>query len=108
MVADRPLHSNHPSLPAACLPINIIHIRTQSTPGSHEAVVALICGDFDLTLCCVALHIEHNLQFQFLECENAFRALGDRKLVVRDVAFSRGLYAAMQRITKYIQRGLTW
>ena len=72
MVADRPLHSNHPSLPAACLPINIIPIRTQSTPGSHEAAVALICGGFDLTLCCVALHIEHNLQFQFLEVKMRF------------------------------------
>ena len=107
MVADRPLHSNHPSLPAACLPINIIHIRTQSTPGSHEAAVALICGGFDLTLCCVALHIEQS-SISIPRSENAFRALGDRKLVVRDVVFSRDAYAAMQRITKCIQRGLTW
>ena len=59
---------------AAALPVNLIRIRAFRDLRESKDAPRLVCGSFDMTLCCVALaNINEDISFQpCLSYNNAF------------------------------------
>ena len=98
-------------IPAAVMDINLILIRVNGTPSPCEQRRAFLCRGFDITACCTSLLVDVDGTYEVEGCEGAIEALTRGRLALRETSFRGGVWGVapqMERILKYLLRGLRW
>ena len=98
-------------MPAALLPINIIHVELRPD-CAEEAVEAdvreCVCNNFDQAACCMTLSVSSEFEYEYRAFNGAADCLLHRRLVLRPQAFSchpTNITKQMERIQRYVDRG---
>ena len=107
-IALQPRTSPYPNTRSVTIcPINI----RQVSAYDDEDLGAAVCSGFDVTACCVELRVDGNDRFTLRHHYSSDASVLNRVLELCPVAFARsreGVYAQMDRIAKYVERGFQW
>ena len=98
-------------MPAALLPINIIHvelIQDCAQEVDEADIRACVCNNFDQAACCMTLSVSSEFEYEYRGFDGAADCLLHRRLVLRPQAFSchpTDITKQMDRIRRYVERG---